>query len=308
MSIPGFQEFMLPLLKRSADGKEHNLAELLEVIADDLKVSAEDRRKLNAGSSQTTLYNRAAWAVTHLGKALLLERTGRGRFRIAPRGIEALAKNPTRISITFLKNFPEYRAFVGGRAKGAAESRAQSQAPEASAEMVATPHERLEAAYGELRSALADDLLERMHRQTPKFFERLVVDVLFAMGYGGSRADAAQVVGKSGDEGIDGIIREDRLGLDNVYIQAKKWDSSIGPREIDRFIGSLTRKRATKGVFITTGTYTPAARKAAQEASARIVLIDGEQLAELMIDHGVGVAEQARYLVKRVDGDYFEEP
>lgn len=170
-----------------------------------------------------------------------------------------------------------------------------------------TPDERLDSAHKVLRETVADDLLERVRRGSPKFFEHLVVDLLVAMGYGGSRADAAQVVGKSGDEGIDGVIKEDRLGLDMVYVQAKKWDGSVGPGEIDRFIGSLTREKAHKGVFITSGSFTAGALKAAQEASSRIVLIDGEQLAELMIDHGVGVTDYKSYTVKRVDNDYFEE-
>lgn len=149
--------------------------------------------------------------------------------------------------------------------------------------------------------------MTRVRGGTPKFFEHLVVDLLVAMGYGGSRADAAQVVGKSGDEGIDGVIKEDRLGLDMVYVQAKKWDGSVGPGEIDKFVGSLSRKKAHKGVFITTGAFTAGARDAAREAAVRIVLIDGEQLAELMIDHGVGVADSRPYTVKKMDNDYFDE-
>jgi restriction system protein len=207
---------------------------------------------------------------------------------------------------SFLKQFPEFRAFQTKRAEKAWESRRGEEIPKDQDDPIVTPDERLDGAYKELRETLADDLLERVLASSPKFFEYLVIDLLVAMGYGGSRADAAQVVGKSGDEGIDGVIKEDRLGLDMVYVQAKKWDGSVGPGDIDRFVGSLMRKKANKGVFITSGTFTSGALKAAQEASAKVVLIDGERLAELMIDHGVGVTEHRSYLVKKIDSDYFE--
>jgi restriction system protein len=235
-----------------------------------------------------------------------MEKSGRGRFRIAQRGRDVLQKNPTRIDNNFLDQFPEYRTFKTKRAEAAGATRRGDGKSVEPDEPEVTPDERLESAHKELHETLADDLLDRVRAGSPKFFEHLVVDVLVRMGYGGSLADAAQVVGKSGDEGIDGVIKEDRLGLDMVYVQAKKWDNSVGPGEIDRFVGSLMRKKAHKGVFITSGTFTSGALKAANEASAKIVLIDGEQLAQLMIDHGVGVTNHKSYVVKRLDSDYFE--
>lgn len=307
MAVPGYQDFMLPVLKYAADGKEHMGGEAAEGIADRLGISQEDRNLMAQGSGNVVYANRIAWAIIHLAKSMLLERTGRGRFRITERGQQVLARNPARIDDAFLSQFPEYQAFKSRRAKKAWETRRTGTEAEEGGDPIITPDERLDAAYTELRETLADDLLERVRAGSPKFFEHLVVDLLVAMGYGGSRADAAQVVGKSGDEGIDGVIKEDRLGLDMVYVQAKKWDNSVGPGEIDRFVGSLMRKKAHKGVFITSGTFSSGALKAAQEASAKIVLIDGEQMAEFMIDHGVGVTDHKSYTVKKVDSDYFEE-
>lgn len=307
MGIPGYQEFMLPLLRAAADGKDHSVAAAMDVIAKQLRLTDEDRDAMLPSGTQTRFYNRVTWAITYLTKSVLREKTGRGRFRLTPRGKEVLAKNPARVDNAFLEQYPEYVAFISKRAQVAAETKTGdgTSAPPP-ADPVVTPDERLDGAYKEPRGALADDLLDRVRAGSPKFFEHLVVDLLVAMGYGGSLTDAAQVVGKSGDDGIDGVIKEDRLGLDMVYVQAKKWDNSVGPGEIDRFVGSLMRKKAHKGVFITSGTFTSGALRAAQEASAKIVLIDGAQLAELMIDHGVGVTDHKAYVVKRIDSDYFE--
>jgi restriction system protein len=306
MAVPGYQDLMLPLLKLTADGKEHSISEALEVLAERMQISEEDQNELLPSGTQTRYYNRLCWAVSYLEKSLLLEKTARGRFKIAPRGLDVLREPPERIDNSFLDRFPEYREF---KAKKAPTTPSTDGATEELGDELdkITPEERLEGAYKELRESLAGELLIRVRQGSPKFFEHLVVDVLVAMGYGGSRADAAQVVGKTGDEGIDGVIKEDRLGLDMVYVQAKKWQGSVGPGEIDQFVGSLSRKKAHKGVFITTGAFTAGALKAAHEAAVRIVLIDGEQLAELMIDHGVGVADSRAYSVKKMDNDYFEE-
>ncbi len=307
MAVPGYQEFMLPLLKLASDGNEHTISEAMETLASQMSISEVDQDEMLPSGTQTRYYNRVSWAVTYLTKSLLLEKVGRARFRIAARGKEVLAQNPPRVDSAFLEQFPEYKAFKAKKNAPSAKDSQEAAIDESSLpDLGVTPEERLETAYGELHDALADDVLERIRKCSPKFFERVVVDVLVAMGYGGSRADAAQVVGKSGDEGIDGVIKEDRLGLDMVYIQAKRWDGPVGPGEIDKFVGSLSRKKAQKGVFITTGTFTSGARNAAREAAVRVVLIDGEQLAEFMIDHGVGVAEHKLYPVKRIDNDYFE--
>jgi restriction system protein len=237
---------------------------------------------------------------------LLLEKVGRGEFKLAPRGSEALTKNPARIDNAYLRQFPEFQTFKSKRNAKAIADGEDAEGHDAAENLIATPDERLVEAYEELRETLATDLLEKVRGGTDKFFEHLVVDLLVAMGYGGSQSDRGRVVGKSGDGGIDGVIQEDQLGLDMVYIQAKKWQNPVGPDEIRKFVGSLGEQKAHKGVFITSGAYTDGARKAAERANAKVVLIDGEQLAQLMIDHGVGVADQKAYVIKKLDSDYFD--
>lgn len=305
MSLPGYQEFMLPLLRTASDGTDHALAEVVATLADQMNISEEERNSL-LPSGQTRVYNRVAWAMTYLSKSLLIEKTGRGRFKIAPRGAEVLKKNPVRIDNKFLEQFEEYRAFKTKKkvkidaVVGTRDSDARIE------DQDITPDERLDVAYNELRETLADDLLNRVRAGSPKFFEHLVVRLLVAMGYGGGQLDRAEVTGKSGDEGIDGVIREDRLGLDMIYVQAKKWENTVGPGDIDKFVGSLMRKKATKGVFITCGMFTDGAERAGKEAAVKVRLIDGDELAELMIDYNVGVAIAGTYTVKKVDTDFFE--
>ncbi len=296
---------MLPWLKVASERKELSVAEATDVLADLFKLSAEDRAALLPSATQTRLRNRVQWAAYYLFRSGLLERAARGRYRVSTSGEEVLRSNPTQIDNSFLEQFEGYRQFVATRAVASARTDEEVHTPD-QVERAVTPDERLDAAYKELRATLADDLLERVRASTPSFFEHLVVDLLVAMGYGGSHADAARVVGRSGDGGIDGVIPEDRLGLDMVYVQAKKWEHHVGPDEIRMFVGSLGEQKAHKGVFITSGTYTSGAKTAAEKANARVVLIDGKQLAELMIDHGVGVAESNRYVIKKVDVDYFE--
>lgn len=306
MAIPGYQEFMLPLLRLAADGQEHTVSEALDVLAEQMRISPEDREELLPSGTQTRLYNRITWATTYLTKSLLLTKVGRGRFRITTRGQDVLKRAPTRVDNAFLDQFEEYRAFKSKRAEKAWGTRGETAVEDSATDTDVTPNERLDAAYKELREALVDDLLDRVRGSSPKFFEHLVVDLLLAMGYGGSQPSAAQVVGRSGDGGIDGVIPEDRLGLDMVYVQAKKWDNAVGPDEIRKFVGSLGEQKAHKGVFITSGAFTGGARQAAERANAKIVLIDGDHLAELMIDHGVGVADHKAYVVRKLDTDYFE--
>ena len=296
---------MLPLLRIAADGQEHSISDAMDTLAVQLGVPDADREVMLPSGTQTQYYNRVSWAITYLTKSVLLEKTARGRFRITARGQDVLKQSPARIDNAFLDQFPEYREFKTKRAAKAVDARQATVTPDAM-DPEATPEERLEAAYEELRDSLADDLLRRVRAGTPKFFEHLVIRLLVGMGYGGGQVDRAEVTGKSGDEGIDGVIREDRLGLDMVYVQAKKWDNSVGPGEIDRFVGSLMRKRATKGVFITSGTFTEGAHRAAREAAVKVRLIDGDELAELMIDFSVGVAPSETYVVKKVDTDFFE--
>lgn len=306
MAVPGYQEFMLPLLRVARDGKEHSLAEAVTTLARQMKISEEERNAL-LPSGQTRVYNRVAWAVTYLSKSMLIEKTARGRFRIAPRGVDVLKKDPARIDNKYLTQFPEFQAFKTKKREKLAAVVGTKEGDAGTEDPDITPDEQLHFAYKELRETLADELLHHVRAGTPKFFEHLVIDLLVAMGYGGSRVDAAQVVGKSGDGGIDGVIKEDRLGLDMVYVQAKRVESDIGPGAIREFVGSLGEHKANKGVFITSGGFTSGAREAASKAHSRIVLIDGEQLAEFMIDHGVGVTDYKTYTVKKLDSDYFED-
>jgi restriction system protein len=290
----------------AADGKEHKVAEAMDTLAGQMGITEAERELMLPSGTQTRFYNRVTWALTYLSKSLLLEKTGRGKFRMAPRGAEVLAKHPARIDNAFLEKFPEYRAFKTKRTPKAAGATEGPSPDVVATDPDVTPEERLEAAHEELRDALADDLLRRVRAGSPKFFEHLVIRLLVAMGYGGGQVDRAEVTGKSGDEGIDGVIREDRLGLDMVYVQAKKWENTVGPGEIDKFVGSLMRKKATKGVFITSGTFTNGAERAGREAAVKVRLIDGEELAELMIDYDVGVAPADTYVVKKIDTDFFE--
>jgi restriction system protein len=306
MAIPGYQEFMLPLVKLAADGQEHKITDAIDLLAEQFALSKEEREIMLPSGTQTRLYNRVTWALTYMTKSLLLSKCGRGRFKMAPRGLEVLKKCPSHINNAFLKQFDEYRAFTNTR------NNSEFAIPVANSGTVddidpsLTPLEQVEGGYKELRRTLVDELLDRVRTMKPKMFERLVVDVLVAMGYGGSQLDAAQVVGKSGDNGIDGVIKEDRLGLDMVYIQAKRHDADIGPAAIREFVGSLGEHKATKGVFITCGGFTSGAIEAAAKAHSRIVLIDGNQLAEYMIDTGVGVTVYETYTVKKLNSDYFE--
>lgn len=305
MAVPGYQEFMLPLLRIAADGREHSVAEAMTTLAAQMNVSDADREIVLA-SGQTRYYNRVMWAETYLTKSLLIEKTGRARLKISTRGLDVLKKNPSRIDNRFLTQFAEFQAFKTKKADRIVAVAGTSVPEVAEAESTITPDEHLDAAYRELRETLADELLQRVRSGTPKFFEHLVVDLLVAMGYGGSHSDAAQVVGKRGDGGIDGVIKEDRLGLDMGYVQAKRYANDVGPASIREFVGSLGEHKANKGVFITCGGFTSGARDAAAKAHSRIVLIDGDQLAEFMIDYGVGVADHKTFTVKRLDGDYFE--
>ena len=296
MAVPNFQSLMLPLLRIASDGQEYRLSKVIDTLALQFRLTDDDRRELLPSGMQAKFDNRVGWARTYLKKAGLLESTGRGRFRITERGLEVLRSNPADINTKFLRQFPEFVEFQKGKKQAK-----QEEEPDQ------TPEEILESSYQNLRRDLAQELLERIMNCSPRFFEKLVVDLLVAMGYGGSRKDAGQAVGQSGDGGIDGIIKEDKLGLDVVYIQAKKWEGTVGRPIVQTFAGSLEGQRARKGVLITTSQFSQGARDYVKRIEKKIVLIDGELLAELMIDHGIGVAEVASYTVKKADLDYFGE-
>ena len=315
MAIPGYQKFMLPLLRITADGREHQQAALVEALADQFSLTPEERAELIPSGRKTKLYDRVSWARNYLTGAGLLERTGRGRSSITQRGREVLAGNPERIDNTYLRQFPEFREYLRPSRKGRGqqsdqvptpEHEAPDDKPEAASESD-TPDEALEDIFERIRAQLIQELRHQMKGILSRRFETLVVDLLLAMGYGGSRRDAGQVVGKSGDAGIDGIIKEDRLGLDLVYIQAKRWEGTVGAQVVREFSGSLDMHRARKGVLITTSEFSRSAKESADWSDKQIILIDGHQLAELMIDHNVGVSEVQSYVVKRVDEAYFEE-
>jgi len=250
------------------------------------------------------IYSRVAWAKTYLQKARLLSFPKRGMLQITERGQQVLAEGHSSISTKFLENFDEFMEFRGLRNSGPEKKFEEILSPKSNER---TPEETLESAYLELRQALADELMEKIKACSPAFFEQLVVDLLVAMGYGGSRRDAGERIGGVADEGIDGIIKEDKLGLDVIYIQAKRWNSSVSRPEIQKFVGALSGKRAKKGVYLTTSWFTKEAIDFAEGLEVKVILIDGPQIAEYMIDLGLGVSPQAIYEVKRLDSDYFAE-
>lgn len=299
MAIPDYQSVMLPLLRLAADGKEHTLREAVEELAEQFKLTEEERKELLPSGSQFTFANRVGWARTYMNKAALLESTRRGYFRITQRGRDVLAKNQPEINVKFLDQFPEFIEFRTKHRVPSTEA--------AETESLQTPGELLESAYQKLREDLSAELLKTIGECSPAFFERLVIDVLIKMGYGGSRKEAGKAIGRSGDEGIDGIINEDRLGLDVIYIQAKRWQGPIGRPEIQKFAGALQGHRANKGIFITTSSFTRDAEDYVTKINSKIVLIDGEQLSQLMIDHNVGVTSVTSYETKKIDSDYFIE-
>lgn len=307
MPIPDFQSLMLPLLKITGDGNEHSTSEVIEILAQQFELGEIDRNEMLPSGKQRKFDNRVNWAKTYLQKALLLSSTGRSKFRITERGIKVLKDDPLSINVKFLRQFPEFLAFRTATTDKEGKSNGATYASQEIVEETnQTPQEILEISYHSLRQTLAQELLERIKNNSPKFFEGLVVDLLVAMGYGGSRKDAGQAVGQVGDGGIDGIIKEDKLGLDAIYLQAKRWEGTVGGPVVQGFVGALIGKKARKGVLITTSTFSQQAQNYASGIeNLKIILIDGEQLAQLMIDHDVGVTEESRYIVKKVDLDYF---
>ena len=301
MSIPDYQTIMLPLLKFAADGKVHALREATQFLAREFKLTEEELKELLPSGTQRLFNNRVAWAGTYLRKAGLLESKKRGYFNITKRGREALSQDLKKIDNQYLGQFPEFLDFITPKQKSAETIR-----PKEILTDDKNPEEILESAYQELRDTLSAELIDVIKDATPEFFERLVVDVLIKMGYGGSRQEAGMALGKTGDEGIDGIINEDKLGLDVIYIQAKRWGiTTVGRPEVQKFAGALLGKKARKGIFITTSTFSREAHLYVEALDSKIVLIDGRRLAEIMIDHNVGVNPVANYEVKKIDLDYF---
>ena len=305
MPIPDYQTCMLPLLRFVADGDEHTFKDAVEALATEFELTEAERGEYLPSGQQPVIDNRVGWASTYMKKAGLLSAPRRGIIKITERGRVILEKPPARLDLAYLGKFPEFIAFKKLRhKKNGDESPSEAFVP--SREEDNTPHEAVEAAIDRLRSELAAEILAKMKSSSPVLFEEVVVDLLVKMGYGGSRKDAGQALGRRGDEGLDGIIKEDRLGLDIIYIQAKRWEATVGRPEIQKFAGALDGQRARKGIFITTSDFSREAQDYVSRIEKKIILIDGAEFARLMIDYGVGVTSVVTYEVKRLDTDYFE--
>jgi restriction system protein len=302
MAVPDFQSFFKPLLEIAADGKEHSMQEARELIARTMNLSEEDMKEQLPSGAQTKYDNRVAWAKSYFVQAKVLEAPRRAYFRITDRGRDLLKMGYDRIDVKILNQYPEFIEFHTVKAAASTELISEQETSQ-----LETPEETLQKAYQNIRGDLAAEILDKIKGNSPQFFERLVVDIMVALGYGGSRVDAGKSIGQSGDEGIDGIIKEDRLGLDVIYLQAKRWDGTVGRPEIQKFVGALHGKRAKKGVFITTGRFSEDAVKYVESIDPKVILIDGKTLCELMIDYDLGTATTAKYEIKRMDTDYFTE-
>src|SRR5262249_3837585 len=308
MSIPDYQALMLPLLKRAALG-ETPVLEAEKQMGEEFGLTPEERGQLLPSGKQRVLHNRAHWAKFYLMKAGLVAFPRRGTFVATDAGRALLARNPSRIDVDLLRQYPSFEEFYRGDQAGTEQIPATAIAsPAASATPPSTPEEQIERAFLTIQSALRTELLQRISQNTPAFFEELIIDLLVVMGYGGSRPDAAAQLGRSGDGGVDGVINEDRLGLDRVYLQAKRYaENAVGRPEVQKFVGSLVGMGATKGVFVTTSKFSGEAIEYARHLSQRVILIDGQRLAELMIEHNVGVRLNRAVEFKQIDENFFEE-
>lgn len=303
--IPDYQSLMLPLLRLVSDKQEYRYRDLIDKLALEFKLTDEERKEPLASGNQAIFDNRVGWAKTYLKKAGLIDAPKRATFVITELGLQTLKKNPDRIDAKYLRQFPAFLEFIhAGKTESEGEEEAISQ--EITEQ---TPEENLDKAYQRIRKSLADELLAKVIDLSPAFFERLVIELLVKMGYGGSIKDAGKAIGKSGDEGIDGTIKEDRLGLDIIYVQAKRWKTGnvVGRPEIQKFVGALAGQGAKKGIFITTSSFTKEALDYTPKNETKIVLIDGERLAQNMIDFNIGCTTQQIYELKKIDSDYFYE-
>lgn len=302
MPIPDYQSLMRPLLELLADGKPRTMPDMHDELCQQFQLSADEMNERLQSGRQTVMKNRIGWARTYLNKAGLIEIPERGFSQITDRGREALVECPDRVDVKYLKKYQEFVEFHSVKPSG--EKNDDNENDEQSD---ATPEEQLVTAYESINRTLASDILAIIRKASPGFFEQIVVDLMIAMGYGGSKKEAGQATQYTNDDGIDGIIKEDKLGLDEIYLQAKRWENTVHRPEIDKFIGSLTRKRAKKGVFITTSEYSSGAREAVENLDIKVVLIDGKQLAQLMVDNNLGVTQKETYEIKQLDSDYFSE-
>jgi restriction system protein len=307
MAVPDYQSLMLPLLQFAGERKEElSTSDAVDALASQLRLGEDELKEMLPSGVQKTFDNRIGWAATYMKKAGLLKPTRRGYYQITARGRELLAKRPQVMNVKLLRQYPEFLEFRQIKRTHSDDKKTGNAASLDGASV--TPSEALENAYENLRDELVDEMLARLKQSSPSFFERIVVELIVKMGYGGSRTDAGKAIGKSGDGGIDGIIKEDKLGLDVVYIQAKRWDNNaVGRPDVMQFAGALQAQRATKGIFITTSRFTEDARHYVSQIGSKIVLVDGDQLAHLMVEHDVGVSIVSLYPVKRIDMDYFDE-
>jgi restriction system protein len=296
MAIPDYETIMLPLLQYAGDGQVHSFREAIQVLAEYFQLTDEEQDKLVPSGSKTVFQNRASWASTYLKKAGLLEAPRRGYFRITQRGLVVLKDAPNRIDRDFLLQFPEFLEFQSPSRVD--DNHTVETVTDTS---IDSPEEAIISIYRRIRQKLEADLLELVQQLSPAQFERIVLDLLVKMGYG-----TGEAVGRTGDGGVDGVITEDKLGLEKVYVQAKRWDGTVGRPDIQRFAGALQGERARKGVFITTSTFSREAEHYAASIDIRIVLIDGQRLAELMVDYNVGVSIVKTYEIKQIDSDYFD--
>jgi restriction system protein len=308
MPIPEFNQIKAPALQFFSDGQPHHVTEVYDALAKHFQLTESDLGERLPSGTQSRWHNRANWACYDLYRAGLLIRPKRGSYQITDEGKKVAAEKPGMINREFLMRFPPFVQFVESRGKAKQkDGEGVAVAPNNLTSLTQTPEEQIEAAFGELRETLIADLLSQLAKVDPFRFEQVVLDLLVAMGYGGSRKEAAAVTQKTGDEGIDGVINEDRLGLDVIYIQAKRWKGNVGRREIQSFVGALAGKKANKGIFITTSGFHDNATEYVDGLHNKVILIDGRRLAELMIEHGIGVAEEHAYSVKKIDSDYFDE-
>lgn len=299
MAIPDYQSIMLPLLQFAGDGYVHHIRDAYSAMADFFALTKEEKRLLLPSGKQKLMNNRVGWARTYLVKAGLLHSSKRGYFQITETGQAVLRANPKTLTVDDLSEYESFKKFMAGHSKDRTKPKLSNR--------TRTPEEILEQTIEEMQQNLANELLSKIRDCSPDFFEHLVVDLLVRMGYGGSRKEAGQVIGRSRDGGIDGIIKEDKLGLDAIYLQAKRWEDSVGRPDIQRFVGALQGFRARRGVFLTTSHFTQDAIDYANSIETRVVLIDGQQLASFMIEYGLGVSTVDTYTVKRIDSDYFLE-
>lgn len=305
MAVPSFQEHMLPTLEVLADGHERSIAEIRKLVADRMNISPNDRAERIPSGVYARYEDRVNWSIAYFKQALIVEAIRRGVYKIAPRGLALLETNPSQIDIPLLMQYPEFVAFKNRTSSK--DTSTDTAIPSPPDDSPKTPQELIDEGYQKIVDELADSILTAVKNCSPEFFERLVVDLLLAMGYGGSRQEAGTVTQKGSDEGIDGIINEDRLGLDVIYIQAKRWEGNVSRPEIQKFAGALQGRRAKKGIFITTSTFTKEAFAFANSIDSKIILIDGIRLSKLMIESNVGVSTSDAYTIKRIDSDYFQD-